>query len=305
MNPLKLITLAVKTLLFPSYRFLVLAALGYYDSMNDEEYLKLRFKHKMGRELDLENPKTFNEKLQWLKLYDHRPEYTEMVDKYSAKKFIADKIGDKYVIPTLGRWEKFDDIDFDQLPPQFVLKCTHDCGTVFFVRDKSKFNMKSARRKFTGSLKKNYYMRGREWVYKNIKPAIIAEEYLENVLAEYKIFCFDGRPGLILVCKGRGHSEERTNDFYDLDFNHIPVTATCKNSPVHDTKPAEYDEMINIASKLSAGIPQVRIDLYLSDDRKIYAGEITFFHDGGTCAFKPKIYDEKFGAMITLPPKTC
>ena len=293
-------------LISPNRRFAALGTRGFYASMPDEEYLKRMYRCQMGRELDLSNPVRFTEKLQWLKLYDRRPEYTLMADKYEAKKIIAERAGEEYVIPTLGVYDSFGEIDFASLPDSFVLKCTHDSGSVIVVADKSKFNMRSAEKILSNGLKRNYYLPAREWIYKDIKPRIIAEQYLETLasqsITEYKIFCFDGKPGLILVCKGKAHATGRTNDFYDLDFNHIPVTGSNPNSPVPDTKPDEYDEMLEVARKLSVGIPQVRIDLYLADGR-IYVGEITLCNDAGYTHFKPEIYDEKFGAMIHLPER--
>lgn len=223
-------------------RFGYLSALGFYNKMPDKQYLEKMWKIQMGYELNLENPQTFNEKLQWLKLYDQNPEYIAMVDKYEVKKYVTEKIGEKYIIPTLGVWEHFDDIKFNELPDQFVLKCTHDSGGLVIVKDKSILNIKAAKKKIEKSLKKNYYLNGREWPYKNVKPRIIAEKYITDVISEknlknheadqnksnndfieYKMFCFNGEPRLFMVCKGQAHGQGRTNDFYDLDFNHIPV----------------------------------------------------------------------------------
>ena len=296
----------IRALILPNRRFIALGHRGFYNAMPDEEYLRRMYRCQMGRELDLSNPVRFTEKLQWLKLYDRRPEYTLMADKYEAKKIIAERAGERYVIPTLGVWDTFSEIDFDTLPDKFVLKCNHDSGSVIVVQDKAKFRKRSAEKILSRGLRRNYYWPSREWGYKGIKPRIIAEQYLETLegrsLTEYKIFCFDGQPGLILVCKGKAHSGGRTNDFYDLDFNHIPVTGYYPNSQTRDTKPAQYDEMLEVARKLSTGIPQVRIDLYLADGR-IYVGEFTFSHEGGFTNFKPEIYDEKFGAMIHLPER--
>ena len=154
---------------------------GLYDGMDDETFLKMAYKRKFGKELDLNNPVTFNEKLQWLKLNDRKPEYTEMVDKFMAKKYVASIIGQEHIIPTLGVWSRFDDIDFDKLPTQFVLKCTHDSGGLVVCKDKSNLNKKAAKKKIEKSMKTNYYKGGREWPYKNVKPQIIAEEYMEDI----------------------------------------------------------------------------------------------------------------------------
>ena len=211
-----------------------LAMRGFFKNMNDKEYLSWLYRARMGRLPDLNHPKSFNEKLQWLKLNDRKPEYTEMVDKYLAKKYVEKRIGEKYIIPTLGVWDEFDQIEFEKLPDQFVLKTTHDSGGVVICKDKANFDKAAAKRKLEKSLKRNYYWAEREWPYKNVKPRIIAENYLSFLngsdLVEYKVFCFNGKPALFLICKGEGHTDERTNDFYDLEFNHIPVTVTCPNA---------------------------------------------------------------------------
>lgn len=269
----------------------------------DEAYLKLMYRLKMGRKLNLENPVTFNEKLQWLKLHDRKPIYTNMVDKYEAKKYVADTVGEEYIIPTLGVWEHYDDIDFDSLPDQFVLKCTHDSGGLVVVKDKSKLDHKAAKQKIEKSLKTNFFWVGREWPYKNIKPRIIAEKYLEafrmNMGTEYKIFCFNGNPTLVLVCKGEGHGTNRTNDYYDMDFNHIPVTGSNPNATNLIEKPAQFTDMIRLAKLLSQNIMQLRVDFYVVDNQ-IFFGETTFYHDSGMCNFNPEYWDEKFGQLLQI-----
>mgnify|MGYP000927822232 CR=1 FL=1 len=185
---------------------------GFYDKMDDESFLKMAYKRKFGKELDLKNPVTFNEKLQWLKLHDRKPEYTTMVDKYEAKAYIAQKIGEEYVVPTLGVWEKFDDIDFTKLPNAFVLKCTHDSGGLVICKDKSKLDREKARKKINKSLHSNYFGGGREWPYKNVKPRIIAEPLLKDdatkvgeqeCLTDYKFFCFGGIPKIVYISKDK------------------------------------------------------------------------------------------------------
>jgi len=173
-----------KVLKNPWYLVITFAGRGWLNFLSDKMYLKLIYRAKLGKKLDLKNPKTFNEKLQWLKLYNRKPEYTKMVDKYEVKKYVADLIGEEYVIPTLGVWEKFDDIDFDSLPNQFVLKCTHDSGGLVICKDKSKLDIASAKSKIENSLKRNYYKYGREWPYKNVKPRIIAEKFMIDCSSE-------------------------------------------------------------------------------------------------------------------------
>ena len=291
----------------PSFRFHFFSSKGVYNHMPDKEYLKLAFRKTMGEPLDLDDPKTFNQKVQWLMLYDRRPEYTRMVDKYEAKAFFTERIGAQYVIPTIGVWDRFEDIDFDKLPDRFVLKATHDSGSVVICSSKSDFDVEAARNKLNASLKCNYYLANREWPYKNIKPRILAEEYLDVLddagLLEYKLFCFDGEPKLILLCKGKAHSDGRTNDYFDMDYQHIPVSVAFPNAKGPFEKPKELDELAEIARKLSVGIPQVRVDTYVADG-KIYIGEMTLYHEGGKCKFQPKTYDAEFGKLIKLPPKT-
>lgn len=280
--------------------------MGKYDKMPDEEYLKLRFKVRMKKELNLDEPKTFNEKLQWLKLYDRNPEYTRMVDKYEAKKYVADIIGEEYIIPTLGVWDRFEDIDFDALPNQFVLKCTHDSGGLVIVKDKQNLDIKKAKNKIEKSLATNFYLRGREWPYKNVKPRIIAEVYMEDEksgeLPDYKYFCFNGEAKVMFIATERSAKEETKFDFYDMDFNHLPFTNGHPNSTKNIEKPEKFDEMKILAEKLSKGIPQLRVDFY-EVNGKIYFGELTFSHWGGFVPFNPPEWDLKLGEYITLPIK--
>ena len=281
-----------------------LAMREFFKNMNDKEYLSWLYRARMGRLPDLNHPKSFNEKLQWLKLNDRKPEYTEMVDKYLAKKYVEKRIGEKYIIPTLGVWDEFDQIEFEKLPDQFVLKTTHDSGGVVICKDKANFDKAAAKRKLEKSLKRNYYWAEREWPYKNVKPRIIAENYLSFLngsdLVEYKVFCFNGKPALFLICKGEGHTDERTNDFYDLEFNHIPVTVTCPNAKEKCQKPDEYEELLELSRKLAKNTYQLRVDLYVIN-HKIYFGELTFFHDSGCCKFNPPEWDKRFGDMLKLP----
>lgn len=269
----------------------------------DEPYLRLMWRLKMHSRLNIKDPKTFNEKVQWLKLNDHNPEYTSMVDKYEAKKYVADRIGEEHIIPTIGVWEKFDDIDFSSLPDQFVLKCTHDSGGVVICKDKQTFNKSAARKTLEGGLKKNFYYKMREWPYKNVKPQIIAEEYLKeasgNNLVEYKIFCFNGTAKMVLVCKGAAHGNLRTNDYCDLELNRLPFTSLYPNSEGKLDKPENYDKMLELAERLSAEVPLLRVDFYSADD-KIYFGELTFYHNSGFCLFNPNEWDMKLGQWLDL-----
>lgn len=264
----------------------------------------------MGKELNLENPTLFTEKLQWLKLHDRRPEYTKMVDKYEVRKYAAEKIGEEHLIPLLGVWDRFEDIDFDKLPDQFVLKCTHDSGGFYVCKDKKKMNVNAARRKLNRRLKRNYFWGGREWPYKNVKPRIIAEKYIDSLgkpeSIEYKLTCFGGEVKFITVCRGIAHDElnKRKNDFYDRDFNFLPfVTTYYANSNIPNEKPKELDTIINICETMSAGIPTVRVDCYIIDGQ-VYFGEMTFFTWNGFIHFDPPEWDKTLGDWIVLPPAT-
>lgn len=284
-------------------RFSYLCSLGLYNMMSDEKYLKKRYYAKMGYKLDLKSPKTLNEKIQWLKLNDRKPIYTTMVDKYEAKKFIADKVGDEYIIPTLGVWDDFNDIDFDTLPNQFVLKTTHDSGGVVIVKDKSKIDMAAAKEKIERSLKRNFYLASREWPYKNVKPRIIAEKFLVDEsgwdLKDYKIFCFNGVPQYVEVDFNRA-IQHKLNP-YSLDWKPLPFCDDSENDWSADIKkPDKLDEMLKIATILSENIPLLRVDLYYISG-KIYVGELTFSPGAGYIAFKPMEYDKILGEKLKLP----
>lgn len=291
-----------------NYRFSINAYhTSIYHSIPDEKYLKRLFRAKMGKELNLDNPVTYNEKLQWLKLFDRRSEYSMLVDKVLVKKFVEERIGQEHIIPTIGVWNRFDEIDFDKLPDQFVLKCNHDCGGLIIVKDKSKLDINKARKKINRCLKKNYYYYGREWPYKNVKPCIFAEQYMVDEsgfeLKDYKFFCFDGKPKLMFVASDRQTDGEETKfDFYDMDFNHLPFTNGHPNSKRVIKKPASFEKMKEFAAILSKGIPHARIDFYDINGR-IYFGEVTLSHWSGLVPFKPDEWDERIGSWIQLPQK--
>lgn len=275
--------------------------------VNPEKEIRRIFKQRMGYELNLENPQTYNEKLQWLKLYNHNPLYTVLVDKYMVKSFVEERIGKNYVIPTLGVWSHFSDIDFDALPEQYVLKCTHDSGGLVICKDKASFDISKSREIINKCLKRNYYYAGFEWPYKNVKPRIIAEEYMEDTktkeLRDYKFFCFDGVVKYLFIATERQKEGEDVKfDFFDADFNHLPFRQGHENAPILPEKPSRFEVMKAIAEKLSKGIPHVRIDLYEVDGR-IFFGEYTFFHHGGWTPFDPAEWDLTFGKEIHLPEK--
>lgn len=272
----------------------------------DELYLKVEFWFHLGYWPDLTNPKTFNEKLHWLKLESKKhPEYTQMVDKIAAKDYAASIIGEQYIIPTLGVWYSVDDIDWDSLPNQFVVKAAGDSGGVIVCKDKSSFDVEKAKAHLKKYGERSYYMRNREYPYKNVPHRYIAETYMEDEsgyeLKDYKFFCFNGEPKFMYVATGRQQHDTRF-DFYDMDFKHIPVINGHPNADNLSTKPDNFDEMKSVAAKLSAKLPHVRIDLY-NINGKVYFGEITFFHMSGIAPFEPAEYDLKFGKLIELPIK--
>lgn len=280
---------------------------GFLGFLSDKAYIKLMFKVALGKKLNLKEPKTYSEKLQWLKLYDRRPEYSTYVDKYEVKNYVAEKIGKEYIIPTLGVWESFDEIDFGSLPEQFVLKCTHDSGGLVICKDKSKLDISKAKAKIEKSLKTNYYKLGREWPYKNVKPRIIAEQYMEDEktkeLRDYKFFAFDGDVRAVFIATERQIENEETKfDFFDAEFNHLPFTNGHPNAKVPPEKPINFEKMKELAAKLSKGIPQVRVDFY-EVNGAVYFGELTFFHWGGMKPFDPEEWDYTFGSWIKLPNK--
>lgn len=274
---------------------------------SDEFYLKVYYRLVFGKKLNLKHPNTFTEKLQWLKLHNTSALCTQLVDKYGVRTFIKEKIGEEYLIPLLGVWKTFDEIDFDSLPEQFVLKTNHGSGGVIICKGKSKLDIQGARKVLEESLKENYFWDGREYPYKNVDPKIIAEKFMKdeqgNAPVDYKFFCFGGAPRVLFYASERFNKQGLPPkfDYYDMDLNHLPV-----RSKGHDNATKrlemfpEFDEMKRIASVLSQGFAHVRVDLYLVDGR-IYFGEMTFHHDGGLVPFVPEEWDRKLGDMIHLP----
>lgn len=296
----------VKNYLKSPLKYTSLALIGHslLKWLPDKPYLKLLFWAYTDKKLDLKNPKTFNEKLQWLKLYDRKPEYTQMVDKYEAKRYVAERIGEEYIVPTFGVWDKFEDIDFDSLPDQFVLKTTHDCGGLVICRDKSKLDKEMAKNKIDRSLRRNYYYHSREWPYKNVKPRIIAEKYLENTrktdsnLDVYKIFCFDGEPTMIQVIQN-DKTKDESIDYFDVDWNVLNLRQNFPNSEVPLRRPNQLTKMLDLAGTLSQGHPFLRVDLY-EVENQIYFSELTFYSDAGVANFDPPEWDRILGEKLSL-----
>lgn len=251
----------------------------YKKVLPDSVVLGLKFKKYMGYKLDLNNVQTFNEKLQWLKLHDRNPIYSTIVDKYMVKEYMASIIGEKYIIPTLGVWKKFEEIKFELLPRQFVLKCTHDSGGLVICDDKEKFNYSNAKKKIDECLETNFYWIAREWPYKNVIPQIIAEEYIGYYPLDYKFFTFEGEIDSVMVCKGRelGHPYFY---FYDMKWERLYYQHEELEKDDQVDKPENFDEMISIVRKIAKGYCHLRVDLY-NINGKIYFGECTFFDQGG------------------------
>lgn len=278
----------------------------------DKLYISLRYRSQMGKWINWDNPQTFTEKIQWLKIYNRKPEYTKMVDKYEVKKYVSDKIGNEYIILTLGVWDKPEDIDWDMLPNQFVLKTTHGGGGggVVICKDKHNFDRQKAISKLNESLKSDIYRNLREWPYKNVKRRVIAEKYIisskqkesgNTFLTDYKFYCFNGKPKYCQVIRDRDTNE--TIDFYDMNWKHqefVGLNPVARNGLNPVARPAHLYEMIRICNILSNNIPFLRVDLYDIDDR-IYFGEMTFYPASGIGTFTPEIWQNKLGEMLKLP----
>ena len=276
---------------------------GIFNCLSDETYVKMIYRVHIGRRLDLENPQGFNEKLQWLKLYDHNPKYSIMVDKAAVKDYVSKLIGSEYIIPTYGIWDSFDQINFDTLPNKFVLKCTHDSGSVCICKDKKTFDFGKARRKLNKGLKNNLYYWGREWPYKNVKPRIIAEELLDdgnNELIDYKYMCFNGKVRCMFTVTNRFSKNGMHVTFYDTDWNIMPFTRHYERDKVAIKKPVNYDKMVELAEILSKELIFARIDFY-EVKGKIYFGEITLCPGNGIEEFRPYEWDNNLGSWINLP----
>lgn len=298
---------ALKQFVFSrKYRFSALAEKGMLNWIPDSIYLKMKYRVVMGEKLNLRNPKTFNEKLQWLKIHNRKPIYTQMVDKYEAKKYIADMIGAEYVIPTYGVWDHFDDIDFDMLPNQFVLKTTHDSGGVVICDDKRSFDFQKAKAKLEPRLKQNFYWHGREWPYKNVKPRILAEKILTEEkddvggtgrIEDYKMMCFDGAVECSFVCSGRDSERGLHVTFYDNEWAIMPFERHYPRETTPVMKPNCFEKMKAIAGVLSKGFPFIRIDFY-EVNGNLYVGELTFYPGSGFEEFSPREWDTILGEKI-------
>lgn len=269
----------------------------------DSTYLKMMYMLEMGKKLDLDNPRTFNEKLQWLKIHNRKPIYTTMVDKYEVESYVTSLIGEEYVIPTLGVWDSFDEIDFNSLPDAFVLKCTHDSGGLVICKNKQDFNINEAKKKIERCFKFNFYWHGREWPYKDVKPRIIAEPYIVDKelmeLRDYKFFCFSGCVKFLKIDFNRFTNHQA--NYYSRDRKLLPVGESA--FPYDANKeikfPSQYEKMVSLAEKLSKDIPFVRVDFYQANEKVLF-GEITFYPTSGFGKWSDDNYDVLFGDWIDL-----
>ena len=282
----------------------MLAQKGFFDSWTDERYLKLTYRLMIGKKLNLNNPQTFNEKLQWLKIHDRNYQYTNLVDKIEAKKIVGKVIGEEYIIPTLEICDSFDEIDWEKLPNRFIIKCNHNSGGVIVVNDKKDLDKDSLRTHFNKLLKKNYYYNGREYPYKNIKPKIMIEENIQNAntkkqIDDYKLMCFNGKVKCSFVCSNRDSKEGLCVNFYDEDWNPMPFERHYPKNKQEFPKPKEYNKMVELAEKLSKNIPFVRFDFYVVND-KIYFGELTFYPGSGMEEFTPDEWDYILGTWLDI-----
>lgn len=269
----------------------------------DKIYIKVAWLLTMDYPLNLNNPKTFNEKLQWLKLYYRDPSYTILADKYAVRKYISEKIGDVYLFPLLGVYDSVDEIEWDALPDQFVLKCNHDSGSVVICKDKSSFDRAAAIKKLSRRMRNNTtYFVQREWPYKDIKRKIICEKYMADQtgeLTDYKFFCFDGETKAMFVATERNSGDVKF-DYFDLQFNNLNIVQVHKQSGKDLSKPKGFEEMIRLSEILSQNMPHVRVDFY-DIDGKVYFSELTFFHHAGFVGFTPESVDWEWGTWIKLP----
>lgn len=263
----------------------------------DDLYLKIVYRIRVGKKLNLDNPQTFTEKIQKMKLEDHNPIYRVVADKYAVRKYVADRIGEEYLTKLYGVYQSEQEIPFEELPKQFVLKATHDSGGLIIVHDKSELNVKKVKKKLHKCLKRNFYWKGREWCYKDIKPQIICEEMLHDEVKEdlydYKIYCFHGIPKMVLVASERGHGTKF--DFFDTEFKKLDLRQSGPNSLTKKEKPRNYEKMLELAGILSKDFSQVRVDFY-NIEGKIYFGEMTLYDSSGLDGFEPDEWDSIIGS---------
>jgi len=284
-----------------------LGAMGLLNWIPDAPYLKLVYRGELGKKLDLKAPQTFNEKLQWLKLNDRKPIYHKIVDKYDVKEYVSETIGKEYIIPTLGVWKNTEEIPFEELPDKYVLKCTHDSGSIVICRNRAQFDKDKAKQTLKKAMKKSTYWFGREWPYKGLTPRIIAEPYLEDQsvgeLRDYKFFCFNGKVKCFKVDFDRFTNHGA--NYFDTDGNYLVLgEVVCPPNPEKNIElPGNLDRMLELAERLSKGYPFLRVDFYNADGH-IYFGELTLYPASGLLEFYYPGNDEMLGSWLKLPDQT-
>lgn len=308
MRAKKLFQCGCKYLFDAGYRFRINASFGMYNHWPDERYLKAMFTAAMGKELNLENPKTFNEKLQWLKLHDRRPEYTMMVDKYRVREYIASILGEEYLIPLLNVWDDPDEIDFNTLPNQFVLKCNHNSGLGMCIcKDKSRLDISAVRAGLRKGFAQDYYLTGREWPYKDVPRKIICEQYMVDEetqeLFDYKFMCFHGEVKCSFVCSERFSKDGIRVTFFDRRWNTLPFTRHYPKSNRAIARPENLDLMQAFAEKLAKNLPFIRVDFY-EINKKLYFSELTLYPGSGIEEFTPEEWDYTLGSWLKLSDTT-
>ncbi|MCL2223637.1 MAG: glycosyl transferase [Defluviitaleaceae bacterium] len=271
----------------------------------DSLYVRVWYFYRTRKWLNLKNPKRFNDKMNWLKLYYKNPLFSKFADKYEVRDYVTNVIGEEYLIPMIGVWDTFDEIDFSTFPEQFVLKCTHDSGSVIICKDKKTFDFESAKKKLTQKLGENYFIWSREWVYKNIKPRIIVEEYLSEIsedrLRDYKFYCFHGKAKLVVVNYDRATNVK--GNTYTMDWEYVPVELSFPSDPNKViSRPQTLDKMKELVEKLSADCCFMRVDMYSVDD-VIYFGEMSFTPRSGGYNISPDAFNFELGSWLTLPEK--
>lgn len=284
-----------------------LGARGLLNWLPDDVYLKIFYYSETNQKLNLDEPKTFNEKLQWLKLYDRNPNYSRYVDKYAVRSYISEVIGEEYLMPLIAVYDSVDEIDWNSLPNRFVLKCTHGSGGNIICTNKEKLNISDAKKKLKKWMKRNWYWLGREWPYKQVKPRIICEEFIDqddgDELRDYRFFCFNGEPKFITVDFSITNKKKTRRNLYDLDWNLMDAEISYpKELDFKVKKPEKLDEMINLSKKISANIPHVRVDFYYIKNKIIF-GEMTFYHQNGLGQIRPPEFNYKVGSWLKLSDK--
>lgn len=300
---------ALQSLLHDRGHFLAALCVRFSFLFPDEPYLKMQYRLIFGKPLDLNNPTTYNEKVQWLKLYYHRPEYTILADKVKVKQCVKERIGEQYVVPLLGVWDRPEEIEWERLPDKFVLKTNHDGGNfgVVICRDKETFDKAKAIRRLRASLRRNTYLLGREWAYKNIPRKVFAEQYIEDEstkdLFDYKFFCFDGKVKIVMVATDRQSKTGTKFDLFDESFNYLDLQqGPYLHAPIPPKKPVNFKLMKELAETLSKDMPHARVDFFEANN-KVYFSEYTLYPSGGWAAFHPKEWDYTLGQFINLPEK--